>query len=79
MIVAAFLRAGIVTKKMLDTPKRQFLVIGALEAAAQILGFIGAAQLPGGVAAMQYLDTTHMLVSCAACCLLAFLQACLKV
>ena len=32
---------------MLDTPKKLFLVIGALEAAAQILGFIGAAKLPG--------------------------------
>ena len=32
---------------MLDTPKRQFLLIGALEAAAQILGFVGAAKLPG--------------------------------
>lgn len=40
-------RAGIVTKAMLDTPKKQFFLIGALEAAAQILGFIGAAKLPG--------------------------------
>ena len=32
---------------MLDTPKKMFLLIGALEAAAQILGFIGAAKLPG--------------------------------
>lgn len=41
-------RAGIVTKAMLETPKKQFLLIGALEAAAQILGLIGAAKLPGG-------------------------------
>lgn len=41
-------RAGIVTKAMLETPKKQFFLIGALEAAAQILGFIGAAKLPGG-------------------------------
>ena len=41
-------RAGIVTKAMLDTPKKQFFLIGALEAAAQILGLIGAAKLPGG-------------------------------
>ena len=40
-------RAGIVTQPMLDTPKKQFLLIGALEAAASILGFIGAAKLPG--------------------------------
>ena len=40
-------RSGIVTQQMLDTPKKQFLLIGALEAAAQILGFIGAAKLPG--------------------------------
>ncbi|KAA6419096.1 MAG: crt protein 1-like [Trebouxia sp. A1-2] len=40
-------RAGIVTKAMLETPKKQFFLIGALEAAAQILGFIGAAKLPG--------------------------------
>ncbi len=46
-------RAGIVTKQMLDTPKKQFFVIGALEAAAQILGFIGAAKLPGGLACMR--------------------------
>lgn len=32
---------------MLDTPKKQFLLIGALEAASSILGFIGAAKLPG--------------------------------
>ena len=43
-------RSGIVTKVMLDTPKKMFLVIGALEAAAQILGFIGAAKLPGQIA-----------------------------
>lgn len=40
-------RAGIVTQPMLDTPKKQFLLIGALEAASSILGFIGAAKLPG--------------------------------
>ncbi len=40
-------RAGIVTKAMLETPKKQFLLIGALEAAAQTLGLIGAAKLPG--------------------------------
>lgn len=40
-------RSGIVTQQMLDTPKKQFLLIGALEAAAQILGFVGAAKLPG--------------------------------
>lgn len=35
------------TQPMLDTPKKQFLLIGALEAASSILGFIGAAKLPG--------------------------------
>ncbi|KAL3138700.1 hypothetical protein ABBQ32_006454 [Trebouxia sp. C0010 RCD-2024] len=40
-------RAGIVTQPMLDTPKKQFLLIGALEAASSILGFVGAAKLPG--------------------------------
>ena len=40
-------RAGIVSKQMLHTPKQTFFVIGALEAASQILGFIGAAKLPG--------------------------------
>lgn len=42
-----FNRKGIVTQPMLDTPKKQFLLIGALEAASSILGFIGAAKLPG--------------------------------
>jgi hypothetical protein len=33
---------------MLDAvPKKQFAFIGAIEAASQVLGFIGAAQLPG--------------------------------
>ncbi|KAK9809203.1 hypothetical protein WJX72_011262 [[Myrmecia] bisecta] len=41
-------RAGLVTKQMLDvTPKQLFLAVGALEALSSLLGFIGAARLPG--------------------------------
>ena len=36
------------TQKMLDAPdKRLFLGIGGLEAASQLLGFVGASKLPG--------------------------------
>ena len=36
------------SQEMLDAvPKKQFAFIGAIEAASQVLGFIGAAQLPG--------------------------------
>ena len=42
------LRSGQVTQKMVDAPdKRLFVGIGALEAASQLLGFIGASKLPG--------------------------------
>ena len=41
-------RTGQVSQEMLDAvPKKQFAFIGAIEAASQVLGFIGAAQLPG--------------------------------
>ena len=41
-------RTGAVSQEMLDAvPKKQFAFIGAIEAASQVLGFIGAAQLPG--------------------------------
>ena len=41
-------RSGQVTQKMLDAPdKRLFLGIGGLEAASQLLGFVGASKLPG--------------------------------
>ncbi len=41
-------RSGIVTKDMLNAPnKKLFLWIGGLEAVSQLLGFIGAAKLPG--------------------------------
>ncbi len=41
-------RSGIVTKDMIDAPnKKLFLWIGGLEAVSQLLGFIGAAKLPG--------------------------------
>lgn len=41
-------RSGQVTQEMLDAPdKRLFVGIGALEAASQLLGFIGASKLPG--------------------------------
>jgi hypothetical protein len=40
-----------VTQKMLDAPdKRLFLGIGGLEAASQLLGFVGASKLPGRLA-----------------------------
>lgn len=43
-------RSGIVTKDMIDAPnKKLFLWIGGLEAVSQLLGFIGAAKLPGVV------------------------------
>ena len=36
------------TQQMLDAPdKRLFLGIGGLEAASQLLGFVGASRLPG--------------------------------
>lgn len=41
-------RSGQVTQKMLDAPdKRLFIGIGGLEAASQLLGFVGASKLPG--------------------------------
>ncbi|KAK9915593.1 hypothetical protein WJX75_001294 [Coccomyxa subellipsoidea] len=43
-------RSGIVTKDMIAAPnKKLFLWIGGLEAVSQLLGFIGAAKLPGVV------------------------------
>ena len=38
---------GIVTKEMLEVPKKQFLGIGAIEALSSVTGFISAAKLPG--------------------------------
>ena len=41
-------RSGTVTNDMLEAPnKRLFLYIGLMEAASQLLGFIGANKLPG--------------------------------
>ena len=41
-------RSGSVSQAMLDAPdKRLFVGIGILEAASQLLGFIGASKLPG--------------------------------
>ena len=43
-------RAGKVTPQMLRVPLEQgrlFLLIGAVEAASALLGFVGAANLPG--------------------------------
>lgn len=47
-ILAARYKSGEVTQKMLDAPdKRLFVGIGGLEAASQLLGFVGASKLPG--------------------------------
>ena len=63
-------RSGEVTPEMLDAPdKRLFILIGALEAASQLLGFIGASQLPGEAAdhlrhfglCRQDLKNTHII------------------
>jgi drug/metabolite transporter (DMT)-like permease len=46
--LAARYRSGAVTKEMFAaTDKRIFVGIGALEAASQLLGFVGASKLPG--------------------------------
>ena len=51
-------RSGEVTQKMLDAPdKRLFIGIGGLEAASQLLGFVGASKLPG----------QHALTNCMVC------------
>ena len=43
-------RTGAVTKEMLSAvPLKLFVFIGAIEAASSVLGFIGAAQLPGAL------------------------------
>ena len=43
-----FIRTGTVSQDMLDaTDKKLFVGIGGLEAASQLLGFIGASKLPG--------------------------------
>lgn len=45
---------------MLDAPdKRLFLGIGGLEAASQLLGFVGASKLPGRLADVLQLQPQH--------------------
>ena len=44
---------GIVTKEMLEVPKKQFLGIGAIEALSSVTGFISAAKLPGKGSCLQ--------------------------
>lgn len=47
---------------MLDAPdKRLFIGIGALEAASQLLGFIGASKLPGACDAQQHQITPALI------------------
>ena len=49
------------SQEMLDAvPKKQFAFIGAIEAASQVLGFIGAAQLPGAPTVQQHFGTLHI-------------------
>ncbi len=53
-------RSGEVTQKMLDAPdKRLFIGIGGLEAASQLLGFVGASKLPGGLSHVLQLQPQH--------------------
>ena len=45
---------------MLDAPdKRLFIGIGGLEAASQLLGFVGASKLPGRLAHVLQLQPQH--------------------
>lgn len=58
--VSLLCRSGEVTQKMLDAPdKRLFLGIGGLEAASQLLGFVGASKLPGRLADVLQLQPQH--------------------
>ena len=53
---------GIVTKEMLEVPKKQFLGIGLIEALSSITGFISAAKLPGKESCLQSAgDLMHVL------------------
>lgn len=51
IVYASFLffrfRSGIVTKQMLDLPKKPFVAVGALEALGLATGMAAAAKLPG--------------------------------
>ncbi len=63
--VSLLCRSGEVTQKMLDAPdKRLFIGIGGLEAASQLLGFVGASKLPGRLAHLLQLTliitATHL-------------------
>ena len=53
---------GVVTKEMLEVPKKQFLGIGLIEALSSITGFISAAKLPGEESCLQSAgDLLHVL------------------
>ena len=58
--VSLLCRSGEVTQKMLDAPdKRLFIGIGGLEAASQLLGFVGASKLPGRLTDVLQLLPQH--------------------